>query len=90
MPDWITTQEAAELSGFHPEYVRRLARQGKIGAEKKGRDWWIDRNVLHAYLQTVEDLGPQKYDPRGPVMPGEMAKSALEPKDEQGTTTRGY
>jgi excisionase family DNA binding protein len=37
LPDWITTQEAANLSGFHPEYVRRLARQGKIGAEKKGR-----------------------------------------------------
>jgi excisionase family DNA binding protein len=65
LPDWFTTQEAAELSGFHPEYVRRLARQGKIGAEKKGWDWWIDRDVLHAYLQTVEDLGPQKYDPRG-------------------------
>ena len=42
LPEWITTEEAAELSGYHPEYVRRLARRGKIGAEKKGRDWWID------------------------------------------------
>jgi excisionase family DNA binding protein len=70
---WITTQEAADLSGFHPEYLRRLARQGKISAEKKGRDWRIDRDVLHAYLQTVEDLSPQKYDPRGQVIAGEIS-----------------
>jgi hypothetical protein len=81
--------EAAQLSGFHPEYVRRLARQGKIGAEKKDRDWWIDRDVLHTCLQTVEELGPQKYDPRGPVMPAERLKSAPEHKDEQGIATRG-
>lgn len=83
LPDWITTQEAAELSGYHPEYVRRLARQGKIGAEKKGRDWWIDRDVLHSYLQTVEDLGPQKYDPRSPVMPGDNPKQELEAQDRR-------
>jgi excisionase family DNA binding protein len=83
LPDWITTQEAAELSGFHPEYVRRLARQGKIGAEKKGRDWWIDRDVLHAYLQTVEDLGPQKFDPRGSVMPGDNPKQELKAQDRR-------
>jgi excisionase family DNA binding protein len=39
---WMTTQEAAEYSGYDIEHVRRLARQGKIGAVKKGRDWWID------------------------------------------------
>ena len=83
LPDRITTQEAAKLSGFHPEYVRRLARQGKIAAEKKGRDWWIDRDVLHSYLQTVEDLGPQKYDPRGPVMPGKNPKQELEAQDRR-------
>jgi excisionase family DNA binding protein len=38
----MTTQEAAEHSGYDIEHVRRLARQGKIGAVKKGRDWWID------------------------------------------------
>ena len=39
---WMTTQEAAEHSGYDIKHVRRLARQGKIGAVKKGRDWWID------------------------------------------------
>jgi excisionase family DNA binding protein len=42
LPPWMTTQEAAEYSGYDIEHVRRLARQGKIGAVKKGRDWWID------------------------------------------------
>ena len=53
MPQWITTEEAVELSGYDVQYVRRLARQGKIGAEKKGRDWWIDRDVFKAYLDRM-------------------------------------
>lgn len=65
MPEWITTDEAAEISGYHPEYVRKLAKAGKIGAEKKGRDWWIDRDKLREYLATMEALGTKKYDPRG-------------------------
>jgi excisionase family DNA binding protein len=77
LPHWITTQEAAELSGFHPEYVRWLARQGKIGAEKKGRDWWIGRAASQAYLQTIEALGSQEFDPRGLVMPGEMSMAEV-------------
>ena len=36
----MTTQEAAEHSGYDIEHVRRLARQSKIGAVKKGRDWF--------------------------------------------------
>lgn len=65
MPEWITTAEAADLSGYHPEYVRRLAKAGKIGAVKKGRDWWIDRDKLHEYLDAIEGLGSKKFDPRG-------------------------
>jgi excisionase family DNA binding protein len=52
---WMTTQEAAEYSGYDVQYVRRLARQGKIGAVKKGRDWWIDVEVFTAYLNTMLD-----------------------------------
>jgi excisionase family DNA binding protein len=65
MPDWLSTEEAAQLSGFHPEYIRRLAKAGKIGAEKKGRDWWIDRDMLKTYLDEMDALGPKKFDPRG-------------------------
>ncbi len=61
LPEWITTDEAAEISGYHPEYVRYLAREGRIGAEKKGRDWWIDRDKLREYLATVQALGTKKH-----------------------------
>lgn len=63
MPEWISTAEAADISGYHPEYVRRLAKAGKIGAVKKGRDWWIDRDRLRDYLDAVEELGNKKFDP---------------------------
>lgn len=61
MPEWITVDEAAEASGYHPEYIRRLARKGRIGAEKKGRDWWIDRDKFRSYLAAVESLGTKKH-----------------------------
>jgi excisionase family DNA binding protein len=53
LPPWMTTQEAAEYSGYDVQYVRRLARQSKIGAVKKGRDWWIDVEKFTAYLRTM-------------------------------------
>gem|GEM_PF-2433480 len=34
LPDWITTQETAVLSGFRPEYVRRLVQELQIGVVK--------------------------------------------------------
>ena len=65
LPEWITVDEAAQASGYNPQHVRRLARDGSIGAKKKGRDWWIDRDVFRAYLATVEALGNKKYSPHG-------------------------
>ncbi len=65
LPEWITTVEAAEASGYDVQYVRELARAGKIGASKKGRDWWIDRDKLKEYLETMDALGSKKFDPRG-------------------------
>lgn len=47
---WMTTQEAAEYSGYDVEHIRRLARQGKIGAVKKGCDWRVDVEMFTAYL----------------------------------------
>ncbi|HFD39695.1 MAG TPA: DNA-binding protein [Anaerolineae bacterium] len=68
-PHWITTEEAVQISGYHPEYVRRLARQGKIGAVRKGRDWWIDRNALQEYLKDKESLTTRKSGPERPFSP---------------------
>jgi excisionase family DNA binding protein len=36
--EWITTAEAAELTGYHVKYLRRLVREGKIAGAKRGRE----------------------------------------------------
>jgi excisionase family DNA binding protein len=65
MPDWMTSHEATAASGYDLQHIRRLAREGKIGAERKGRDWWIDRDKLMQYVNTMNELGNRRFDPRG-------------------------
>jgi excisionase family DNA binding protein len=60
--DWITTKEAAALSGYHPKYIRRLILEGKVKAQKWGRDWQVSRSSLMSYVHEVKKLG----DKRGP------------------------
>ncbi len=62
MPEWISVKEAAEISGYHPDYVRRLVRQGKLEAERKGPMYWIDRASLEAYLEEMRRLGTQRFN----------------------------
>lgn len=48
----LTIQEAARLSGYHPEHIRRLVRQGKIEAKKFSIVWMVDRESLLEYRET--------------------------------------
>lgn len=64
-PEWISTEEAAKLSGYNVEYVRRLMRKGKVKAEKRGSMWWIDRESMEAYVRHMSKLGTAKFDPTG-------------------------
>ena len=64
--EWITTDEAAQLSDYHLVLVRTLARKERIHAEKRGgRDWWIDRASLQQYVDRMKQLGKSKHDPQG-------------------------
>jgi excisionase family DNA binding protein len=51
MADWITTDEASELSGYHVVYLRELIRAKKIEAQKKGGSWWVKLDSLLAYVR---------------------------------------
>lgn len=42
----LTSAMAAKELGFSQDYVRRLLIEGKIKAEKIGRDWVITRRAL--------------------------------------------
>ena len=35
--DWITTRQAVELSGYHPDHLRRLIRRFGVMARVDGR-----------------------------------------------------
>lgn len=61
--EWITTQEAAGLTGYHAVHIRRLAKEGVIRGFKRGRDWWIERRSLEAYVEEMKRLGTAKHDP---------------------------
>ena len=60
MPDWITTSEAAELSGYHPVTLRKLLLSGKVKGQKWGREWQVSKVSLLAYVRRVEKLGERR------------------------------
>jgi len=51
--EWLTTAEAAELSGYHPERIRELVRAGKIYGRKFGTVWQIAEPSLLVFLEEV-------------------------------------
>jgi len=50
--NWITPT-AAELSGYHPEYLRHLLQLGKIKAQKFAIVWQIDRISFGHHLNST-------------------------------------
>jgi excisionase family DNA binding protein len=64
MEDWITTSEAAEFSGYHPERIRELARENKIRARKWGLAYQISRKSLLQYLSNATVAGDKRFGPK--------------------------
>ena len=48
---WITTDEAVEISKYHPIHMRRLLRQKKIRGRKFGRTWQVSKASLLDYIK---------------------------------------
>ena len=64
MLNLLNVNEAAKLSGYHPEHIRRLIREGKIEAEKFATVWQVDRYSLFLYISKTEKMG-NKRGPKG-------------------------
>lgn len=62
MADYLTTREAAELVGLGENYVRDLAREGRIVAIRKSNRYWVERDSIVAYVAHMRALGSQKYN----------------------------
>jgi hypothetical protein len=62
--EWITVNEASRLSGYSPEYLRRLIRNSKIKAEKISIVWVVERSSFLSYLGSGKDSDDQRRGPR--------------------------
>jgi excisionase family DNA binding protein len=61
MAEWISVKEAAKISGYHEEHVRRIIRNRKITARKFANvAWQIDKNSLLDYMETTLKKGRKR------------------------------
>jgi hypothetical protein len=60
MADWITVAEAVSLSGYSAQYIRRLARTGKIESQHFGHVWQFDRTSLLAYVREARNSSDKR------------------------------
>lgn len=58
--DWITTAAAATMSGYHVDYIRKIARAGHIKAQKWASDWQVSRSSLQGYMRNKKKLGERR------------------------------
>jgi excisionase family DNA binding protein len=61
--EWITTKEAAKLTGYTAAYFRQLIARGRLSGQKIGRDWVLNKSDVLAYAEKMKQLGSEKYNP---------------------------
>lgn len=66
MPDWAswTVDEAAKKTGYNPQYIRRLIREGKIEAIKLGSLYLIRQDSLKAFIKEIEQETDNRFGPK--------------------------
>jgi excisionase family DNA binding protein len=57
---WLTVSEAANLSGYNPEYITRLIRAGTLQGRKVSIVWLVDRQSLMTYLAKTQAMGEKR------------------------------
>jgi hypothetical protein len=62
--EWISVSEAVEISGYHPEYIRRLIRDGDIDAKKFSIVWQIRRESLNNYIESAKSQSDKRFTPK--------------------------
>jgi excisionase family DNA binding protein len=60
---WITVKAAQAETGYTKTYLRRLAATGRIQAHKVTRDWLLNEASLRKYVNGMQQLGRQRYNP---------------------------
>ena len=58
--EWITVQDAVNLSGYHADHVRKLIREDRIKGRKFVTVWQVSRTSLDAYLREQSKRGEKR------------------------------
>jgi excisionase family DNA binding protein len=58
--EWLTVRDAAKLSGYNPEHIRRLIREGEIEGRKVSIVWLVNRESLLAYVTKAQAMGGKR------------------------------
>lgn len=62
--DWITVGQAAVLSGYNEEHIRRLLRDGSIAGRKFGIVWQVSQSSLITYLTNAHNSADRRHGPK--------------------------
>jgi len=61
--EYVSVEEASDISDYAIQYIRRCLRQGKIRGVKKSKVWWVELESLREYKRTMDELGNEKFSP---------------------------
>ena len=61
--DHISVKDAAALSGYTLQYLRRLLRSGKLEGLKFGQVWLIEKSDFEAYLLRAAESTDRRFGP---------------------------
>lgn len=62
--DYITTQEAAKILGYHVNHIRRMVRTGYLVGLKAGHSLLVSKKSLDEFIKKSEKADYKKHDPR--------------------------
>ncbi len=60
MEDWLTTYEAARISSYELDYIRKLIRAQIITGRKWGQSWQVSRQSLLKFMEDRETQGEKR------------------------------
>lgn len=54
--DHLSAARAAEITGYHPDYVSQLAREGTVPARQVGNRWYVEQHAILSHKKEKDSL----------------------------------
>ena len=52
-PEWLTADQASELSGHSPEVLQDLISDGGVEVRREDGTWYVERESLHDFEECL-------------------------------------